>query len=244
MCLPFHRAFVVRQRTFPPVSRLFGLPRSEGLARLAGVILLIGMFGGPSASAQDSPFRFGVAVGVNLATVDAPANADVGVRRLLAGGAVVQAAVTGPLSVETQLLLEQKGTAVRGEVGGIRYGAAYLSWPLLLRVEAPTIGPVTPYGLAGGFGSLKLFEVHRGGGRGLGPPLDTNTSFFRRTDVGPTGGIGGRISIGRRQLNISLRYAHGLVDVARSIDDQPFEEAPFPSRAETRTVSIMLRLGL
>jgi len=202
------------------------------------------MCGGHPASAQDSPFRFGVTVGLNLATVDAPANADVGVRRLLAGGAVAQADVIGPLSVESQLLLEQKGTVVRGEVGGIRYGTAYLSWPLLLRVEGPTIGPVTPYGLAGGFGSLKLFEVHRGGGQGLGPPLDTNTSFFRRTDAGATGGIGGTISIRDRQLNFAVRYAHGLVDVARSIDDQPFEEAPFPSRAETRTVSIRLRLGL
>jgi hypothetical protein len=34
------------------------------------------------------------------------------------------------------------------------------------------------------------------------------------------------------------------VDVARSIEEQPYDEAPFPETAETRTWVIMLRFGM
>ena len=45
-------------------------------------------------------------------------------------------------------------------------------------------------------------------------------------------------------LNLLVRYSHGLVDVARPVDEQPFPQAPFPPEAHTRTVSVMLLLGL
>lgn len=189
--------------------------------------------------------KFGLTVGLNVTTLDGPAGTDVNTRQMLAGGVVAQADVLGPLSLQGQLLLEQKGAAVQEGSTPIRYGAAYLSLPLDLRLQGPSLGPVTPYGLVGGFGSLKLFERQRAGSRRVNLPLETNTSFFQRTDAGATGGIGGTIAVGGgRRLNLAVRYAHGLVNVARSIDDQPFDQAPFPNPAETRTWSIMLRLGL
>lgn len=191
---------------------------------------------------QSSP-DFGFTLGVNVATLEAPG--DVGLRQMAAGGLVAQLPVTDPLSIQSQLLLNQKGAEVGGEGGSIRYGAGYIDVPLLVRVELPSFGPVTPHGLAGGFGGVKIFEQQRAGGElSLSLP-DTGTSFFRRTNGGLTGGVSGVISLGDgRRLNLAVRYEHGLVDVARSVPEQPYESVPFPSTAQTRTWSIMLKFGV
>lgn len=213
------------------------------MRRLLGSCLLLGVLLGapPAALGQLSP-QFGVALGVNVATVSAPA--DVGTRQMAAGGVVMRLGLPGPLSLEPQLLLSQKGTTVRGGEGSIRYGAGYLSLPVHLRVDGPSFGMVSPYGVVGGFGGVKLFEQQRAGGD-LSFPLDAGTSLFRRTDGGLTAGVGGTIPLGEeRRLNLALRYEHGLVDVARSVDEQPYAQAPFPSSAETRTWAIMLRFGI
>ncbi|MFB6247174.1 MAG: porin family protein [Salinibacter sp.] len=204
------------------------------MRRLLGSCLLLSvLLGAPPASAQLSP-QFGVALGVNIATLSAPA--DVGTRQMASGGVVVRLGLPGPLSLEPQLLLSQKGTTVQGGGGSIRYGAGYLNLPLLLRVDGPSLGAVSPYGMLGGFGGVKLFEQQRAGGD-LGFPLNVGASFFRRTDAGLTAGVGGTIPL-------AVRYEHGLVDVARSVDEQPYAQAPFPSSAQTRTWAIMLRLGI
>lgn len=206
--------------------------------------LLVGILLGIPGPAQGQSPDFGLTVGLNLATLDAP-NGDLGVRQLPAGGAVVSIDVLGPLSVQSQLLLEQKGAVVGTAPDAIRYGATYGDLYLLVQLEGPALGSVTPYGLVGGFGGVKVFETQRAGTSGLSVALDTETSFFRRTNAGATGGIGGIIPIGGdRRLNLVLRYSHGFLNVARSIDRQPFQQAPFPSEAQTRTWSLMLRLGL
>ncbi len=195
-----------------------------------------------SAPAQDSP-QFGLTFGLNVATLEAPGN--LGTRQVVAGGVVMQVPVAGPLSVQSQLLLSQKGTLVKSREGGIRYGAGYVGLPVLLRLQLPRLGPVTPYGLAGGFGAVKVFEQQRSGGDFSLPLPDEGISFFRRTDAGVTGGVGGTITFGRdRRFNVVLRYEHGMVDVARPVEEQPYEQAPFPETAKTRTLSIMLRLGI
>lgn len=212
--------------------------------RLVGILFLTGLvIGGPCpAVGQESP-QMGFTVGLNVATVEAPG--DLGVRQMAAGGIVARMPIAGPLSVQSLLLLNQKGAVVQGDRGGIRYGAGYIDLPLLLRVKLPTIGPVTPYGLGGGFGGIKIFERERAGGDLSLPLPDTGTSFFRRTNGGLSAGVSGVISVGpTRQLTVVIRYEHGLVDVAQSIDDQPYERAPFPPTAETRTWSIMLQFGV
>lgn len=184
----------------------------------------------------------GLTLGLNVATLEA--SGDVGFRQMAAGGFVLQMDLVGPLSVEPQLLLSQKGATVKGGGGSIRYGAGYLDLPVLLRVDGPSLGGVTTYGLAGGFGGVKVFEQQRAGGD-LSFPLNVGTSFFRRTNAGVTGGMGGRLSFGEdRRLHLVLQYEYGLVDVAQSVEEQPYEQAPFPSSAETRTWSIMVRFGI
>lgn len=201
---------------------------------------------GSPASAQKQSPQLGFTIGVNLATLEAPdANPDI--RQLLSLGLVAQMDVVGPLSAEGQFLLAQKGAVVQQGENAIRYGATYVELPLLLRVKGPSLGSVTLYGRAGGFGGLKVFETQRAGSQGLSLRLEdlgTDVSFFRRTNAGVVGGMGGKIALGGgRRLRLAVQYSHGLVDVARSIDEQPFS-APFPTEAYTRTVSIMLRLGL
>lgn len=214
------------------------------MIRLFVSVVLIGVLLGPPSSAwgQDDP-QFGIAVGVNLTTLAAP-GAETGFRQLFSGGPVARMGLIGRLSVQGELLFNQKGASVDGGGDVIRYGASYVDLPLLLHVEGPTLGPVQLYGLAGGFGGVKLFERQRAGGDLSLPLPDTGTSFFTRTNAGATGGIGGKIALGSSRLHLVVRYAHGLVDVARSIDEQPFAQAPFPSEARTRTVSVTLNFGL
>jgi hypothetical protein len=201
--------------------------------------LLLGVAG--QARAQRSP-QFGVALGLNVTTVSAPA--DVGVRQMVTGGVVMKMRVAGPLSLQPELLLSQKGTTVQGGGGSIRYGAGYVNLPVLLRLDGPSLGPVSLYGVAGGFGGVKVFEQQRAGGD-LSFPLNSGTSFFRRTDAGLSAGVGGTIPLGgERRLNLVLRYEHGLVDVARSVDQQPYDQAPFPASAETRTWAVTMRFGV
>jgi len=197
----------------------------------------------PSVKAQEDP-QFGVALGLNLATLEAP-DAKTGIRELFTGGMVARMGLVGRLSVQGELMFAQKGAAVGEEGNVIRYGASYVDLPLLLRLQGPTLGPVQLYGLAGGFGGVKVFERQRAGGDLSLPLPDEGTSFFKRTNAGVLGGLGGTISIGGgRGLNLMVRYSHGLVDVARAVDEQPFSQAPFPPEARTRTVSVMLLLGL
>lgn len=211
--------------------------------RFVGILLASALLMGavPPAQGQETP-QVGLALGLNVTTLEAPGN--LGMRQMATGGVVARMGIAGPVSVESQLLLSQKGATVR-EPSSIRYGAGYVDLPLLLRVDGPSIGPVTLYGMGGGFGGVKVFEQQRAGGDLSLPLPNTGTSFFRRTNAGITGGIGGTFSIGQgRRLNLAVRYEHGLTDVARSIAEQPYDRAPFPSEARTRTWSIMLRFGV
>lgn len=188
--------------------------------------------------------QVGGTVGFNLATMDAP-NADLGVRPSYAVGVVVRRRLYGSVALQSELLLTQKGAAVKAERGGsIRYGAAYLDLPLLVHMTGPTVQTVTLHGEAGGFGGLKLFEQQRPGGGGLSLPLQTGTTFFNRFDAGIVMGLGATFSLGDRRFNVTARHAWGLVDVAQNVDDQPLPAAPFPQSAQSRTWSLLVRLGL
>jgi hypothetical protein len=206
-------------------------------------VSLIGIlsFAPVSAQAQEDP-QFGLAFGLNLATLEAPA-VRTSVRALASGGVVARVGIGGPLSVQGELTFEQKGATVEADGDAIRYGVGYVDLPLMLRADGPTIGPVALYGLAGGFGGVKVFERQRAAGDVNLPLPDSGTAFFERTNVGLTGGLGGTISLrSGRTLTLVVRYTHGLVDGARALDEQPFTVS-FPSEAETRTVSIRMHVG-
>ena len=212
-------------------------------SRLAPALLCLVLLwtGGTAASAQFDP-QFGFTLGLNRTTLESP-EADPGGRWLFAGGVVAQQALIGPLSTQAELLLNQKGGTISEGNGAVRYGASYVELPLQLRAEAPSIGAVTLSGTAGGYGAVKVFERQRAG-EDLSFPLRTSTSFFRRVDAGWMAGIGATIDLNTRRLNLTVRYAHGLTDVARNIEEQPFPDAPFPDAAKTRTWSLLLRFGL
>lgn len=195
----------------------------------------------PDANGQIDP-ELGITFGLNVTTLDAPTEGDL--RQMAAGGLIATWPLTGPLALESQLVLNQKGTVVNGADGRIRYGAGYLDLPLHLRVDGPSLRSLIPHLTIGGFGGLKLFEQQRAGGE-FRFPLGGAPAFFKRINAGLSGSLGGMLPIGGgRQLMLSLYYQHGLLDVARAVDDQPYENAPFPMTAHTRTWSVRVRFGL
>lgn len=197
-----------------------------------------------SVQGQTSP-DFGMTLGLNLATLEG-STGDLGLRQLFVGGAVAQVKIAGPVSAQSELLLNQKGALVRAEDRAMRHGIAYVDLPLLLHLEGPSMGRVQPFVTGGAFGSIKLFEQQRPGSSGLSLAIDTGTTFFRRMNAGWTGGLGTAFSMRReRRINLLVRYSHGVVDVARSVDpDAASDVIPLPGDAQTRTWSIMLRTGL
>lgn len=220
--------------------------------RLLGILLccLLLVGGMHSAQGQDDTPRFGVTLGLNRATLSAPdaAVAPSG-RYAFSGGLVVRAWAYGPVSLRPELLLSQKGAVLDSDQStGIQYGAGYIEVPVLLNAEAPSLGPVTPYGLAGGFGGVKVFEGQQPSESEINISFDTGASFFRRFDAGVVAGVGGHLQFGEQRLNLVVRRSWGLVDVANppsTIEDPIFSESPpFPSSATTRTWTFLLRLGI
>jgi hypothetical protein len=206
-------------------------------------LLLVGLLvpGSAPCHGQDGR-RVGLTLGVNRVTLTSP-NASLAGNTVFSGGLVVQYPLSRPVSLQAELLLNQKGTAVENEQGGaINYGAGYLDVPLLLHLEAPSVQSVTVYGEGGGFGGIKLFERQTPGDN-ISIPFETGTSFFQRFDAGVLAGLGAMIPIGGQRLNLVVRRAWGLMDVARQVETQPFSEAPFPGEGQTRTWSLLLRLG-
>lgn len=209
-------------------------------------VVLVGslLFGGPLTAMGQDGTQIGGTLGFNLATMQS-SEADPGFRPSYAAGVVLRQKVIGSLSLQSELLLSQKGAAIDSDAGAsIRYGAAYLDLPVLVHITGPTIQRVGLHGEVGGFGAVKVFEQQRPGGGGLNLPLQTGTSFFKRFDAGPVMGLGATFSFGDRRFNLTARYAWGMMDVARSLQEQPIPTAPFPEEAQTRTWSLLVRLGL
>lgn len=187
-------------------------------------------------------FQYGLAIGANRATMESPDN--LGSHWLLVGGVVARTPSYGPIALQSELLLSQEGAEVDAEEGGsIEYGAGYLELPLLVHLTAPSLQSVVVYGETGGFGAVKLFERQTAGTGDLNIPLSADATFFERINAGVVAGIGAVVPIRGQQLNLTVRRKWGLMDVAQNVNDQPFP-ADFPSSGETRTWSILLRLGL
>ena len=199
------------------------------------------LLGGAPSHAQEGR-TFGFTLGVNRVTLQSPASLDSYFAAV--GGIVLRQPLAGPLSAQAELLLNQKGARVDGAEGGaLDYGAGYLELPLLLHVCAPSVKSFVLHGEAGGFGAVKIFERQTPGGGGVNVSFDQGTSFYRRTDAGVMAGVGAALPIGSSRLNLTVRRAWGLRDVARNVANQPFSEAPFPRNGETRTWSLLLRVG-
>ena len=209
---------------------------------VVSVLLLVGVLGGGPLHGYGQALQYGITLGVNRVTIQSP-EVDPGQYFAFSGGVVVRQKVLGPASIQAELLLNQKGARIPAEPGGaIDYGAGYLELPLLIHLRMPSARSVTLYGEAGGFGGVKLFE-RQTPGENINVSFDTQTSFYRRIDAGVIAGVGAMIPIRDRRLNLTVRRAWGLRNVARAVESQPFPEAPFPAEGQTRTWSLSLRLG-
>lgn len=213
------------------------------MRRLASLLLVgILLVGRPVSVQGQGERQYGLTLGYNVATMESPT--DLGVRTAFALGGVVRQPVYGAISLQSEVLLNQKGAEVDSEVGGgIEYGAVYVEVPLLIHVTMPPVRSITVHGEAGGFGAVKFLERQTPGTGNLNFSLRAETSFFRRVDAGLVAGLGATVPIRDRGLNFTVRHAWGLVDVARDVAEQPFPEAPFPAQGESRTWSLLLRFG-
>lgn len=216
---------------------------------LLGVMLVASLLAGGLSPAQaQEDFQYGFTLGVNRVTLETPAPASESYFAF-AGGLILRQHLYGPLSVQSELLLDQKGVRIEAEEerGAIDYGAGYFEIPLLVHLETSPVQSVTLHGEAGGFGAVKVFERQSPGGGDVNASFRIAESFYRRIDAGLVAGVGTTIPIRGQRLNLTVRRTWGLRDVARDVSDQPFSEdpnAPFPSDGETRTWALLLRLGL
>jgi len=219
------------------------MPLRSSLALL--LTLLLAAPGPAAAQFSDLPIQWGATLGFNLASLQSD-EVDVSTRTAFSGGLVAQVALPGPVSVQPELLFTQKGGAVatREGSGEVRYGANYIELPVAVRIEGPQIRMVQPHLLGGGFGGIKLFERQTAGGGEIRFPIDTETSFFQRTNAGVLVGLGATLSVGEGRLGLEVRYARGLVDVGQDLDAQDFPLAPFPRDARTETWLFLVRFGL
>ncbi len=210
---------------------------------VVAVLVLVGfLVGKASPSHGQGSLQYGITLGGNRVTMQI-SGADPESYFTFAGGFVLRQPLYGPVSVQSELLLNQKGVEIAAENGrSIEYGAGYLELPLLLHLKAPSVQAVTLYGEAGGFGAVKLFE-RQTPGENTNVSLDTGTSFFRQTNAGVVAGAGVTLPIQDQRFNLVMRRAWGLTDVAQDVADQPFPDAAFPADGETRTWSLLLRLG-
>lgn len=215
-----------------------------GMRSVVGILLFAGVCAGGPLPTQGQELQYGFTLGGNWGTMQSP-GLDPGRHVAFAGGFVLRQPVAGPLSLQSELLLNQKGVEVESdEEGAIDYGVGYLELPLLIHLKTPSLQSVTVHGEAGGFGAVKLFERQTPGGGGLNVPIRTGVSFYRRINAGIVAGVGATVPIRGQRLNVTVRRAWGLRNVARDVPNQPFSEAPFPPEGKTRTWSFLLRFGI
>lgn len=211
---------------------------------LLGIVLVGSLLaGGLSPVQAQEDFQYGFTLGVNRVTLETSVPASESYFAFV-GGLILRQPLYGPLSLQSGLLLDQKGVRIEAESeGAVDYGAGYLEIPLLLHLEAPPVRSITLHGEAGGFGAVKLIERQSPGGGDVDIALRTGESFYRRIDAGLVAGVGATIPIRGQRLNLTVRRTWGLRDVARDVGDPPFPEAPFPSEGQTRTWSLLFRFG-
>ncbi len=212
---------------------------------IVGIFLLGGLLAGTPGPVQgQEDLQYGFTLGVNRVTMQSP-GLDLGSYFVFAGGIVLRQPLFGPVSIQAELLLNQKGVEIDSEEGGaIDYGAGYLELPLLIHGKTPPVQSITVHGEAGGFGAIKLFERQTPGEGDLNVPLRTGVSFYRWINTGVVAGMGATVPVLDQQLHFTVRRTWGLKDVARDVSEQPFPQASFPAQGKTRTWSLLVRFGL
>jgi hypothetical protein len=177
------------------------------------------------SSAQES-VQFAPTLGANIATIASDTASNTAQKVSLMGGVEVTVPGPGPFALQSGLLVSPKGTNVTNEEGGeVQFSAVYAELPVHVRAELPSVRTVTPHILAGGYGSIKVFEQQSFGGRGQ-LPVDLDESFYRRFDAGISGAVGASLGLSDNRLGLTVRYSYGLVEVVENVDTPPFPDNP------------------
>ena len=204
-----------------------------------------GLGAAPPASAQS--LRTGLTLGIGGTTLHSDAQgADRGYRTGFLVGLMTQLDLPGPLGARGEALFSQKGVKVDAEDGALNYEAAYIEVPLLLTVRLPFLQAYGAHVAAGPAVALKIFERQAATGDNVNISLDTNQSFYERTDASIVVGLGANIGAGPGALGLQLRYMRGLTDVAQDLapDEQPFPNSAFPGDGQHGVIALMLSFGL
>ena len=182
-------------------------PDSVKALVFVGVVMLHGA----SALAQDEPIagharpRFGPAAGLNVATISSTAGPEVDydVRGGFAVGGIAVLSVGSNLSVQSGLLLSQKG-AKYGEEPRQSITVVYVEAPALLRFHLNS-GSTRPYALGGANGAVLVWSKPS-----YLRDWNVGTSRF---DLGVVLGAGVEIVRGNSSFLFEARYTHGFVDL-------------------------------
>ena len=160
-------------------------------------------------------------------------------------GLATEVGLPGPIGVRGELLFSQKGVKVAAEDGDINYEAAYLEVPLLLSVQLPVLQSYGAHVMAGPAFALKIFERQAATGDNVNVGLNTDQTFYNRTDASVVVGLGGNIGAGPGAIGLQLRYMRGLTDVAQDLttEEQPFPNSPFPGEGRHGVLALMLSFG-
>lgn len=139
------------------------------------------------------------------------------------------------LGLQVELGYGPRGADV--ELDGAPQGGArvnYLDLPILARIEAPALGPVTFHAVAGPTLSyLLVAETESGTGRVVDVTEDTS-----KLDVALAAGLGASIAITPRVgLGLETRYVHGFLTTSGS------GEVEFLNRALLFSLGVEVRFG-
>ena len=189
----------------------------------------------PAAAPTPARVRFGIAGGVNLATLDVNDDGEDFIENrigLVAGGAVI-VPLAPNFGLQPGVLLTQKGAEYdlsEFDIDEFSIRLTYLEIPLLLRVNATTSGQVAPYLVVGPALAflLKAETVLDGEDEDI---KETTSSF----DLGLAVGGGLEIAMGGAAATIEARYTHGLINVA-----DPPEEEDIDAEAHNRVFSFLV----
>ena len=161
----------------------------RALACLATVVCLV-LSPLTDASGQ---VTVGVQAGLSIAKIGgrAPTN-DLHSRKGIAFGAFVEKQISDMLSFQPEILYIQKGAKDSDQDVDVTLKLDYMEIPLLLKVNVPTEGDISPYLLVGPALSFKAGCTISGEEGGVSVDLDCDEDFivFKSFDVGGVVGAG------------------------------------------------------
>jgi hypothetical protein len=130
-------------------------------------------------------------------------------------GALVAVPITRLVSIQPELLYVQKGAYSNYQGMDTAFEQDYLEVPLLLRLDIPAPGRLTPF-VSGGPAVSYLTRCHVSRGSGIFQGRQTcdeyenRAGYYHTVDYGVVAGAGVGIGLGQQVLTLGARYEWGL----------------------------------